>query len=526
MTQSVGTLADATPSTASEALRLEQAVRARIEGMSYLPTTVAVAMKFVQLGRDPDADPADYTKVISSDSSLSTKLLSLANSSWFGVRNKVTRVQVAVNLLGLSTVRTLAISYCVTGLHNELRLSAEESRMFWCASLCKAVAARCLASPNDPKLGDEAFAAALFQDFAQPVMFATARHQMGRLLQDAGLDWQARLEAERAIFRLDHAELGRSIAQKLELPDIFVDAIAFHHNRQSLHEFLGSAHVADAVYLASLFTHMPNVWNRQDAIELRQFLADRAINSETFLSDVQSQFNQLYGYFEQGQPPEQRLTELLELATREIADSTTRLVGTVQQLLNQASSAGRDVQQLLKQQTELEQAATRDPLTGALNRDGFQSRATELLAQAGRYGFGLALVYLDLDRFKQLNDTMGHACGDEALKAVVNCIRQNCRQNDVVGRLGGDEFVLLLPDCGEEDACLVVSRVLENVANTPLARRGKPPIRLTLSAGIVYVQKRTAAPPLDELLEQADALMYESKRAGGNRASRRRLMAA
>ena len=100
---------------------LERAIRQRVESLSYLPTTAAVAMNVVDLGKDPDADPAEYSKVISSDSSLSTKLLALANSSWFGVRNKVTRPNVAVNLLGLG----------IPTLQTEVRWSSPELITFF-----------------------------------------------------------------------------------------------------------------------------------------------------------------------------------------------------------------------------------------------------------------------------------------------------------------------------------------------------------------------------------------------------------
>jgi HD-like signal output (HDOD) protein len=108
----------------ADAATLEQRIRSKIETLSYLPTTAAVAMKFIELGKNPEAEPAEYAKVISSDSALSSKLLALANSPWFGVRNKVTSVRLAVNLLGLGTVRTLAISYCMAGLHNGLNANA------------------------------------------------------------------------------------------------------------------------------------------------------------------------------------------------------------------------------------------------------------------------------------------------------------------------------------------------------------------------------------------------------------------
>src|SRR2546421_4916360 len=218
---------------------LESQVRARIDSLSYLPTTAAVAMKFIDLGKDPEASPADYVKIISSDSSLSAKLLALANSSWFGVRNRVTKIQVAVNLLGLGTIRTLAISYCLTGLHNDLQLDPNESKMFWSASLCKAVAAKQYAAHFDSALAEEAFTCGIFQDFAISVMYSLARQQVGDMLSDSTIDAQARLQKERAIFRLDHSEIARIIAQKLELPELFIDAVAFHHNHPSLREFVG-----------------------------------------------------------------------------------------------------------------------------------------------------------------------------------------------------------------------------------------------------------------------------------------------
>jgi len=500
--------------------QLEQQVKSRIEAMSYLPTTVAVAMKFLELGKDPEAEPSAYAKVISSDSSLSSKLLSLANSSWFGVRNKVTKVQVAVNLLGLSTVRTLAISYCLTGLHNELRLSPEESRMFWSASLCKAVAARQFALMHDTKLAEEAFAAGLFSDFALPVMYATAKEPVLGLLRDPATRCAARIERERGLFRLDHAELGRSIAQKMELPELFVDVVAFHHDYASLCEFVGKGVLADATYLASLFPHYLDIWNRDDAEEMRRFFTEHggapARAPEKFLEVVQKEFNQLYCYFEQGNPPEVNLADLLVQATREVADGTTRLVGTVQELLSQMATAGKEVHHLLRAQDKLEEAASHDPLTGLLNRLKFIEDGGELLEKAAQSGQSYAMVYLDIDQFKRLNDTAGHACGDNALRQVAATMQSNLRKKDLAARVGGDEFAILLSGCSEEDAALIVQRILADVASQRVAGSTTSAPRATLSAGMVWVGPQMPRVVLEELLSAADGLMYQAKSAGGN----------
>jgi len=498
---------------------LESQIRARISALSYLPTTVAVAMKFVELGKDPEAGPDQYCKVISSDPSLSSKLLSLANSSWFGVRNRVTKLQVAINLLGLGTVRTLAISYCLTGLHSDLKLSAEESRTFWAASLCKAVMARRVAALSDNKHADEAFTAALFQDFALPVMYAVARDPVWTMLADAQIDWQTRLQKERELFRLDHAEIGRSIAQKLELPDLYVDAVAFHHQQQSLCDFVSHRPTADALHAAALCPHSLNIWNRKDMEQLDHHLRSLGVEDPAqFLQTVEKDFVDVYRYFEQGECPEANLSELMIMATRELADSTTQLVGTVHNLLNQTASAGQEFHQLMNQHQQLEEAAARDPLTGVLNREGFTRRGADLLAKAARYGMNMAVVYLDLDNFKKLNDTCGHAAGDKALQTVSRIMREAVRQSDLVGRFGGDEFVLLLNDCSRENAHAVVARILQQVHATPMcSSAAKSHIQLTLSAGIVWHNAKDKLPTLDNVIARADELMYLSKRTGGNR---------
>ena len=501
----------------SESTQLEQQVRTRIESLSYLPTTAGIAMKFVELGKDPEAEPRDYAKVISSDSSLSTRLLSLANSSWFGVRNRVTKVHVAVNLLGLGTVRTLAISYCATGLHNELHLDPSESKMFWSACLCKAVAAKAAATRRNPDCAEEAFAAGLFQDFALPVMYASAKRRVLSMLENREMGRQSLLQAEREIFHLDHAELGRSIAQKLELPDLYVDAVAFHHDHDNLRRFIEQDALADAVYAASLFPHLLNGWNAEDAEALKTFVEEHlGCSADEYLDAVQKEFDELYRYFEQGEGSRITLAELMASATKEIADNTTRLVGTMHELMQQIASSGQQMHQIMKEHDRMEEAAMRDALTGALNREGFNRRAETLLGQAARYGQQFAAVYLDIDQFKRQNDEHGHAHGDRVLKQLVETIERNIRQDDIIGRFGGDEFVVLMTDRSEADAKETVARILSEMGSHAYGTDAGEIKAVTVSAGLLWVNAPGAQLELEKLVTVADGLMYEAKRQGGN----------
>lgn len=505
----------ATNKVANSSEGLEQQVRARIDSLSYLPTTAAVAMKFVELGKDPEAEPADYAKVISADSSLSSKLLALANSSWAGVRSEVTNVKMAVNLLGLGTVRTLAISYCMTGLHNELRLSPQESKMFWQSSLCKAVAASKYAGLFDPKLGDEAFVAGLFQDFAVTVMYSTAREPLLAMLQDPAGCVRVQLQKERELFRLDHAEVGRLLAQKLELPELFVDAVAFHHNHERLSEFVEKEALRDATYAAALLPHLLDTWGREDVDALAEFLEQHAPSTDlpAFLASVQDEFRQLYGFFHEGDVPEALLTELLEQTAREATGKTEELVGTVNELMQNVAAMGAEVNRRVQ---TLEDDAARDQLTGVYNRGGVTDAAKEMLAKAARYGTGFAVVYVDIDNFKQINDSLGHEAGDQALKIVAGELSRTLPNEALIARMGGDEFVALFSDCTEQDATAIGRQIVSGVAGQS-CRKDDSAIPLAASAGMLYVHPTNQPQDLDVATSAADKLMYLAKRAGGNR---------
>lgn len=311
-----------------------QRVADRIQKMNYLPTSVAVAIRFIELGRKRDVDATEYARVICSDSGLCAKLLSLANSSWFGIRNQVTRPIVAINLLGLGTVRTLATSYCLTGLHNSLHLTPDESRHFWMASLCKAVAARQYASLYCEAIADEAFTAGLLQDVGLPIMFAEARQVVSALMRDASMDIGCRLAQEAGLFDRNHAEVGDLLSDRLGLPACFVEAICHHHDHALLRRSNVDPVLADAVYAASLFPHALSGWNRSDAAELADFLAKGEhgpkVDVRTYLADVQQHFDKMRMYLEQGDPTRLSLEELLEEASSQVADATTQLLVSVQ----------------------------------------------------------------------------------------------------------------------------------------------------------------------------------------------------
>jgi diguanylate cyclase (GGDEF)-like protein len=161
----------------------------------------------------------------------------------------------------------------------------------------------------------------------------------------------------------------------------------------------------------------------------------------------------------------------------------------------------------LRSSLERERVVSRtDFVTGAANRRAFEELLERELARSTRSGRPLSVVYLDLDRFKRVNDEMGHEAGDRLLRSVADALRRNCRTQDVVARLGGDEFAVLLTEAGEEAARRCAPRMLAHLDR--VARENKWPV--TASFGVV-----TAVPPVptvEDLLAAADHLMYSAKR--------------
>jgi diguanylate cyclase (GGDEF)-like protein len=174
------------------------------------------------------------------------------------------------------------------------------------------------------------------------------------------------------------------------------------------------------------------------------------------------------------------------------------------------------MEQLTASRELLAHQALRDPLTHLHNRAAFIERLEQAIAEARRQQRSLALLFLDLDRFKLVNDTHGHAVGDAALVHAARLLRSAVRDTDTVGRLGGDEFVILLEAAGDErDAGRVAELLLTRFAQ-PL-RVGALQIELGLSIGISLYPRDGL--DVSSLMQRADEAMYRSKGGAGNRYS-------
>lgn len=163
---------------------------------------------------------------------------------------------------------------------------------------------------------------------------------------------------------------------------------------------------------------------------------------------------------------------------------------------------------------ELRQIAQTDHLTGALTRRGFVDQVEREIARCHRHDRPSSIVMLDVDHFKLVNDTHGHAVGDQVLRQIAGIAEVMLRTSDVFGRLGGEEFGLLLPETNGTDAFVVTERMRQAIAEHAMPLPGGGELRVTASFGIAELAPAIGS--FNAWLEQADAMLYAAKAGGRN----------
>ena len=164
---------------------------------------------------------------------------------------------------------------------------------------------------------------------------------------------------------------------------------------------------------------------------------------------------------------------------------------------------------------QIEQRATHDRLTGVPNRDTLLTALSAEFERAMRHGRPLSVAFIDIDRFKPINDTYGHQAGDAVLRQIASLIGNNVRASDVFGRYGGEEFMLILPETSADDALVLAEKLRELVMRQPLAIAPRVTADVTISIGVAGSRAGDVSP--ERLVDTADAAMYVAKSEGRNR---------
>ncbi|MBI4717603.1 MAG: GGDEF domain-containing protein [Planctomycetes bacterium] len=478
----------------------------RLEASGRLPTPPAVVVRLLELTRRSDVAVRDLAETIALDPGLTVKVLRFVNSPIAGLSREVTSLQQAVALIGVRGVKMMALSFAVLPSQSGATCRGFDPDQFLVQSLACAVAARVVARLVGAGSTHEAFAAGLLSQIGRMVLASAVADDYAEILAQARNAPRDLPPLERGLWGQTYATIGGHLLRRWGLPETLCTAITAFRDPQQGEDANGLARVLNLAELAACVV-CPD--KPADPIDARDF------------ADAIQQAHGVSG--------EQAGAALAEIAAevghlKQVLDVSAGRVRSIEEIESQVRERIAELsvamhlenRSMAEQQADLLRRATTDPLTGIGNRAAFDARLALEIDRAVRTGTPLALMMLDVDRFKSFNDTYGHQAGDRILQAVAHLLDENVRKIDYAARYGGEEFAVIAPDTHRDGLLVLAERLRECVAHLAVPWEGHT-LRVTVSIGAAVFSEILDAGELPGIIRAADAQLYNAKTAGRNR---------
>ena len=487
-----------------------------------LPSPPAAIARVVRLASDPEITSEKLGAVVASDPAFTAELLRTVNSPFYGLKQPVTAAARAVTVLGIRALRNLAICFAVRDSLRNSGFRAQDLALFWEDCLRRAVAARVLARATRAAVPDEAFSIGLLQDFGMLALLHSNRREFEQWPRWRALAPAMRRQEELQYFEVAHDDLARMLGDRWGLPPKLIDALAWHHTPESCPA--PSQNLARLAYFADLIASLIAAPNSEllqavrTGLRTSYGLAHDACDAvlEPIAAEVEAAANAL-GMRVARQPD---FASILAEANRTLVEMNVSYEEITQRLERALAEKEQLMAQLAEANAQLARLAYFDPLTGLCNRRRYESLFHDLLVRASGESRPISLVMVDLDRFKSVNDTYGHATGDAVLRMTAAALSGASHDADLKARLGGEELAVVLPDTDAHQALAVAERLREAIERGSVTTHNGP-LRVTASFGVATFigsgQRVNIEKLLQVLSEIADKALYESKKTGRNR---------
>ena len=469
---------------------------------SRLPSPPAVALQVLNLVQEPGVSVTALASTIGNDPALSTKVLRMANSSFYAQSRKIATVGDAIVVLGLNSVRTLALGFSLVDNLRAHQGDGFDHDAFWRRSLIVATAARSIAAPTRPARKEEAFFGGLLLNLGVLAM-ASGIEDYGATFRMASGRYDVLSELDHARYDVTHQEVGAALVEAWNLPAQLAGCM-LHYARPEdaaadVIELVRVVGIGDALAelcTGSAFDVALHAYRARVAwVGLSSDEADALVGEVAKSVQV---MEALFG---------------LQDGT---AIPPSALLARANDGLGMLSlQATQDASRLVVENHELAVAASTDPLTGVANRRRFEEFTDDQYQIAMRYGGPFSVLFVDMDGLKRLNDTHGHAIGDRVLVAVATALHTGARAADLVARLGGDEFALALHSTTLNEAAVAAERIRAAVAEVRILTDVGESLGITVSIGVAQLDAGQHADAA-ALVSAADAAVYRAKQLGRN----------
>lgn len=490
----------------------------RLELAPSLPTLPSVALRIVEMGQQPEVDPAEVSRLIACDPALAARIMRAANSGFYAQRRRVENLRQAVMALGINAALTLALSFTLTrSLPAEGGAGLDYGR-FWHRALVTGTASRCIGEALGRVNTEELMLAGLLQDLGMLALDAAMPERYGEIVARSSGHEALYLE-ERQALGTDHGEVGEWLMNRWQLPRYLAIGAPGAHDPESVpHEPDEAQHLR----IMAASSVVADVWSAEEseaagleaAALCHQLFGWAPEDLADVTNTISSEAPALARLFEMEFDRERDLVAIADQAREAL---TLRNL----QMIQEAADVHRRSRELEVQNRALREQAERDPLTELRNRRNLASKLEQEFEAATRNGWPLVIAFVDLDHFKHINDRYGHPVGDTVLYRVAGALRSQVRQGDILARYGGEEFLLGLPGIGPDAADRVLERLSGAVAGIAVERPDAPgaenSVSVTASVGYAAHTEAHRFASLDALIRAADEALYEAKREGRNR---------
>ncbi len=489
-----------------------QKIKNKLKTGVNFPSPPAVAQQILALAADPEVEMSRVALAIGKDPGLAAKVLRVANSPLYSTRRKSENLRQALLVLGLNGATTLALSFSLVGSYNQGKGNGIDYNRFWRRTILAAAAARLIAIQQRAPDAEDIFLAALLQDIAvlaidrvQPDFYrdlpATAAH--------ADLTGH-----ERSRLGIDHAQFGAWLLGQWKLPETLCSTVAQSHapgeqpagspvGRAARCVGLGAA-CADVLLAAAGSADLAQL-----TMEARDWLDMRPEELSEAMGRIVAEIPEIERLFDTDLVSAESAGAILDQA-REL------LMVRNLQAFEQVNELRETTEHLEARTVALQDQHRRDALTGVYNRGHLDQVMAEEFQAAKAGGWPLSVVFADLDHFKRVNDTYGHAAGDIVLVATAKLLQAAARDTDTITRYGGEEFVILLPGLAADGAVVLCERILARL-RAARHRIADQSLTVTASLGLATHAPESAFGSVAQLLAAADRAAYGAKHAGRNR---------
>jgi diguanylate cyclase (GGDEF)-like protein len=476
----------------------------KIKKEPRLPSLPGVAIRVLELVKQENSSIGTVAKVISGDPALSAKVLRTVNSSFYGLPHRVGTINHALVLLGMRTVKTLALGFSLVSTINAKKSAKFDYIRFWRQSLYSAVAARTLEKTLKRQAHEEAFLAGLLSDIGTLAMHQAIGEPYDELLAISQGDQIELIRLSREKFDLDHAQVGGMLAEHWKFPQTLVEPIRQHHQlARGGKQFLPLTEIVYVGVLCGLIFSAKRTGLLQMASrELSSRFQFNQATINSLLTQIDAQTKELASLFDVDISPGRTIADIEQEAREMLVELN---------LQTQMSS-----QQLASENKDLARQAATDGLTGLANRKALAQFLAGALAESQQAAEPVSLLFLDIDKFKSVNDTYGHQIGDEVLERLGKLLRSLIKSTDLAARYGGEEMAVVLKKCDSQHAIETAERIRAAIQAECFDCDGKS-FRVTGSIGVATGAPGGRFRSCDDLIAAADHAVYSAKKAGRNR---------